>query len=647
MTLFKQIALLISIFLVIILSTIMVLNFQTASQSIQDGLYEDAKNTASSLSLSLATADGDISIIETMINANFDSGNYQRISIVDMQDKLLYERSSQIQEILVPAWFVSLVPIEAPIASANVSSGWNPIGVLHVQSDPAHAYVQLYATLQNLIVSFLILALLALVILNVLLHIILKPIKAVRGQAEAIMQNEFIILDKIPLTTEFKQVVMGMNKMVQKVQGIFEQANEALKRNHELLYTDNVTKLYNRKYLSLKFSELLEVDAKHAQGAVLMIAFHGALEANKQIGRQKVDALFIELAQLLKRYAHPFQDAIACRANGTEFMLILPACTEEKGLQIGLGICQNSLDLFDRHSLDISACSLERCGISVGITPYHTSQNMGEIFSQADYALSQAYLMDTTPAYLHANIEKLNVFGKEAWRTLLEEALEHGRFDVSAWVVIDTEQKIVDHNVLTISVEDKEGKSYPYGKFIAPAIALNLTPLIYKNIIDKIFREKNSTFADGVYAIRLPLEYLSATTTYLHLSTLFESYAHTLNFRLIIELPDSLVSKNSESMHAYMSLFQKYNIQVGIHQFTGESHDFNYLQELKPSFIKADANYFLDQSEDGMNALRIVTESIDVELVATGVRTKEELTRLNQMGIKIIQGRVAEDLLEA
>ncbi len=646
MTLFKQIALLISIFLLIILTTIMILNFNTASKSIQDGLYEDAKNTASSLSLSLATAGGDISIIETMINANFDSGNYQRISIIDMQEALLYERSSEIQEILVPAWFVSIVPIEAPVASANVSAGWNPIGILNVQSDPAHAYVQLYATLQNLIVSFVILALLALIILNVLLHIILQPLKAVQGQAEAIMKNEFIILDKIPLTTEFKQVVMGMNKMVQKVQGIFEQANEALKRNHDLLYTDNVTKLYNRKYLSLKFSQLLEVDAKHTKGAVLMIAFHGALEANKQIGRQKVDALFIHLANTLNKYALPFQDSIACRANGTEFILILPDCSEEKGLQIALDICNKSHKLFDQHELDITQCSLERCGISVGVTPYQTSQNMGEIFSRADYALSQAFLMDTTPAYLHANLEQLHVFGKEAWRTLLEEALEHERFDVAAWVVVDTKEKIVDHNVLTISFKDKEGEAYPYGKFIAPAIALSLTPLIYKNIVNKIFKDKNDEFTDGTYAIRLPLEYLSATTTFLHLSKLFEEYAHTLNFKLIIELPDSLVSKNSESMHAYMSLFKKYNIQVGIHQFTGESTDFNYLKELKPSFIKADATYFLDQTQDGMNALRIVTESVDVELVATGVRTQEELEKLTTMGINIVQGRVAEDLLE-
>ena len=56
MTLFKQIALMLSLFLIIILTTVLILNFKSANQSVQDRLYEDAKNTATSLSLSLGSA---------------------------------------------------------------------------------------------------------------------------------------------------------------------------------------------------------------------------------------------------------------------------------------------------------------------------------------------------------------------------------------------------------------------------------------------------------------------------------------------------------------------------------------------------------------------------------------------------------------
>jgi len=96
MTLFKQITILLSMLLLIILLTVMSLNFKNATESIQNRLYEDAQNTASSLSLSLGTANGDLTTMQTMINANFDSGSYNFISLVDMNNKILYKREKEI-----------------------------------------------------------------------------------------------------------------------------------------------------------------------------------------------------------------------------------------------------------------------------------------------------------------------------------------------------------------------------------------------------------------------------------------------------------------------------------------------------------------------------------------------------------------------
>lgn len=88
MTLFRQIAILLSIFLVILLATVLTLNFQSSSKTAQERLYEDAKNTSSSLALSLGSANGDLAMMATMINANFDSGNYSRIVLFDVEGGL-------------------------------------------------------------------------------------------------------------------------------------------------------------------------------------------------------------------------------------------------------------------------------------------------------------------------------------------------------------------------------------------------------------------------------------------------------------------------------------------------------------------------------------------------------------------------------
>ena len=223
-----------SIFLVVILTTVLTLNFQSANASVQDRLYEDAKNTASSLSLSLGSANGDISMMSTMINANFDSGNYLVISLLDVDDVLLYERTAESTFSDVPAWFLNNVSIEAPVASANVSAGWSQVGILNVQSDVAYAYKQLYTILINLLVSFGLITISGLVILYIILAAILKPLKEVQKQAEAVGRNEFILQTDIPNTKEFKDVVLGMNNMVSKVKAMFDKGNEELKRQKSL-----------------------------------------------------------------------------------------------------------------------------------------------------------------------------------------------------------------------------------------------------------------------------------------------------------------------------------------------------------------------------------------------------------------------------
>ena len=154
MTLFKQIAILLSLFLLILLGTVLTLNFKSANESVSQRLYEDAKNTASSLSLSLGGANGDISMMSTMINANFDGGNYLLISLVDVDNDILYERVLENSYANVPAWFLELIILEAPIASANVSAGWNQVGILHVQSDLSYAYAELYTIFKNLFIHF-------------------------------------------------------------------------------------------------------------------------------------------------------------------------------------------------------------------------------------------------------------------------------------------------------------------------------------------------------------------------------------------------------------------------------------------------------------------------------------------------------------
>jgi diguanylate cyclase (GGDEF)-like protein len=640
MTFFKQIALLISIFLTIILLTVLTLNFRSANTQIQEQLYIDAKNTASSLSLTLGTAMGDETLMDTMINANFDSGHYLRITLVDMDDKVVYNRTAEEKSPDVPQWFVDAVPIHIPVASAQVSSGWNPIGILYVQSDNTFAYVQLYDILIDLLIWFGIITLISLALLSITLHVFLRPLKKVQHQAEAISNNKFIIQKELPYTIEFRDVVNAMNIMVKKVHDIFDKGNEALQRNQELLYNDPLTKLFNRRYLMLKFPNILNCDNANNGGSILFIAINDAQEINTQIGHQKADKFFCDFAAKMLQLSQHFEDAIVSRMNGTEFAIILPDCTHNDALQRAYELKELTTALQEEYLI-----KSQNDLISIGLYRYHNNQSIPDILTKTDYALTQAKAKEDNHLYAYEQMDEKSAMGKEQWRHILEEAMTFNHFKTIFWPVVDTKTMQEVQRVLTFTLSDKDKNHYSYGNFIAPAISLGMIQKIYMYILEKLFKSPPKEQISAVYSIRLSSEFLKAAYSYDDMHKLFKLYSTHFSSMIAFEISDAIVLKNLEIVKSFDSLFDKFGYKIGINEFTGESKDYEYLREIRPQFIKADTLFFLDQSSESMSALQVLCDSLGIELIATGVKTDEELKALKRLKITTIQGPLAESLL--
>jgi len=635
MTLFRQIAIMLSIFLLIILTLVMALNFQSANKSVQERLYQDAKNTASSLSLSLGTANGDISTISTMINANFDSGNYAYISLIDVDNNVIYERKAEDEKTDAPQWFTHLLSITAPVALANVSAGWSQVGILKVQSDVSYAYTQLYSIFKNLVISFVILAFATLIILNILLMKVLKPLKLVQQQAEAITQNKFILQNNIPNTKELKDVVLAMNQMVTKVKVMLEKANEELKYQKQLEYIDKVTGLKNRKYFVNKLPEYLKEDAEVQGGANILIALNGITKANQILGRKGVDKLFKELAQLLNEHAQAHKNSIVVRMNGTEFAIFMPDSTEDSALNLAKSINEKASELIQLSGLDIKTVCLH-----IGIYVYNHRQTIQELLSYSDNALAQAKF--NNEIHVEKSETVVEIMGKESWKNIITTAVQTNNIRCAPCNVVNTKTNAIIYKVLTITLHVDDKTTYSYGQFMALAHQLGLSRQIYDNVLHRLFSQPDTNLAKTSSSIRLPYEYLKLADTYDKMKELFEKYAYTLPFKLTIGMPDRLVNKNTEQVKEYKKLFEEYNISMGIFEFIGESSDYTYLQTLRPEYIKGEPHYFVSQSRHTIAALKRITDTLNISLIATGVSTMKEVEQLHEKGIDIVQGKVTE-----
>ncbi|QHG92005.1 diguanylate cyclase [Sulfurimonas sp. CVO] len=639
MTLYKQTALILSLFLLIILSTVLILNFHSANKSVQDRLYEDAKNTATSLSLSLGSANGDLSMISTMINANFDSGNYHNITLVDTEKNTLYERVAESDIRIIPEWFRKLINLKAPVAYANVSAGWSQVGILSVQSDATYAYKQLYEIFIDLLLSFALIATISLAILNFLLHAVLKPLKLVQKQAAAITRNKFIIQDKLPCTKELADVVLGMNSMVLKVKTMFEKGNEELKAHKEIEYTDEITQLKNRKYLMDKLPAYLKVDASYEGGVNIIIAFSGVIEANEKIGHKNVDKLFVNIANNFKTYTKNINDSIVSRLNGTEFSLLLPNYSIDNALKLAKSLQKDSQDMILSSGLDLNETS-----ITIGLYAYNHKDTISELLSHSDNALAQAKFNHEN-IHIEETANALEIMGKDAWRDTINEAIEKDKFSFVSWSVIDTKVNTLAHHILSIHLDLDRNRSYSYAQFMAPTIHSGLCSHIYKKVFTMLFKNSHILPSASTYSLRLPQEYLQDQETYSDISKIMHANAAILPFKLIIELPDELVRQDSKNIRKYIELFRKYNIEIGIFEFIGEGEDYQYLQDLRSVYIKCESNYFLNQSDQSLSSLRLITDSIGISLIAVGVSDIQTLEKLKEKGIYIVQGKITEHIL--
>jgi len=659
MTLFKQMALAVSFLIIAILSAVLIQNYQTAKKDMVESLYQMTVNNISSLSATLAqnanksaimksiisakpnseTAmqDKTPAIVKSTIDAAFDSGYYKLIEF--KTDTYTYRQVDNEPIEGVPTWFIKLSDIKVAPITAEVSSDWSILGQLTILGDVTLTYKALYKIFVNLIYLFIIFSIIALTLLAILLHFILKPLKKVKYQAEAILNNEFIIQEEQPYTTEFRDVSSAMNSMVRRVKEIFKQATEAAKRNKELQYNDPVTKLFNRRYLMIKLPELISLEGRTNGGSIVLLALNEAQHLNQIVGRQKADEFFLQLAKIFKSICAIHDDNLISRVNGTEFILVLPNAHTSETQHIAQQINRDFDELLQEYNIPETQAS-----ISIGIYRYRSEITVADLLTRVDTALLKAKNNERNNTYIYEEEYEEVPLSKTQWRSLFEESIKNDNFDLEFFAVKETQTKKLIHKNMSFHILTQDNKSYCYNGFIAPAITLGMTSELYLGVLQNLFVNYKSQLNAINYSLKLPKEFLEDENSFDKLSMLFHKYAKKMHFHLCFEVADSFAIHKTATVLGYGDLFKKYGFSIGINSYTGESNDFAYLKEINPKFIKVDTQFLLDQSEDAINTLRVITNSLDIFIVATSVQTQNDIEMLAKYKIYKAQGSIIETI---
>lgn len=635
MTLYRQIAIFVTIIFVVLFITIITVSFNVIKDSVQKELYENAQNNVSTLSLSISNTTISESNIQTMINATFDNGNYERITFKNINGEIKYQ--SEQEEIIddaVPLWFKNIIEIQIPVAKATLSSNWQIIGMLEIINDKNSAYLQLYKVMTNIFLYLSISCIIFLITLYYVFHILLKPLLNIQKQATAVMNNEFIIQKELPKTKEFRTVIKSINSMIKKFESIFQTANETFSKNKELLYTDSVMNIPNRKYFVLKANEYLAQESEKNIGTTIIISIIRADLLNQLIGYINTNKFMYELAQYIKIVTKDFKESLVCRLNGTEIIIMLPT-TKVDDISF---IAKEIFSYTDMTLGDFGLKNRNDLGVYIGISEYKELKKISELFSLVDYSLEQAKLLSCKEYYISEN--KKVAIGKDSWRENILKGLNDDNFEIIYREVRDATTKENFHNSVSFILK-VDNQIYSYGEFIAPVVDLGLIADVYLYVIKKVLLSKDCKF-DTTTTIQLSSNFLNSVDTYQKLKYLFEELKNQVKCKIIFEISETLINNHYETILLFIKLFKEYGFAFAINNFIADSEDYQYLKELRPAFVKADKQYLLDM-EQNINVLKIILESLNIKLIATGVNNLEELNQLEQKQITIISGRVVDN----
>ncbi|AZE47458.1 Membrane bound c-di-GMP receptor LapD [Pseudomonas chlororaphis] len=639
MSLLKQLFLAICLFLLEAFSGSFFVSLESSREQMLSQLRSHAQDAATALGLSLTSQVDDPAMMELMVSSIFDSGYYNSIRVVNIEDEsVLLERSVPANIEGVPQWFVRLVNLHPQGGDALVMRGWEQVARVEVLSNPQFALARLWDSSLGGLLWLLVCGLLSAVFGGWLLRRQLRPLDAMVRQAEAISHREFISLPTVPRTPELKRVVLAMNQMVEKLKALFAEEAARSEKLRAESYQDSLTGLANRRLLDEQLSDQLLLNEQSGDGYLLMLRVNDLSGLNQRLGGQRTDALIKSIGDLLKRISTQADRRhwLAARNRGGEFSLLTPGLDSRGAERLAMEISATLENLRLTGACDCTPVA------HLGIVAYRTGDPLNGVWLRLDQALAQAQQHPERPWALLQDFTAGPSQPQHDWRAWIDDALSNGKLKLYFQPVVqcaDTSE-VLHHKVLA-RLLDPRGEAIAAGHFLP--------------WIERLGWSARFDLAMLEHTLDYLLEHTGPLALSLSGSTLRDPDALQRILDQLKALPDlaklltlEIDERQLPSASELQPLSQRLRdsgYRIGLQHFGGNFSQIGNLAHLGLAYLKVDGSYIrdIDRQSDKQLFIEAVfraTHSIDLPLIAERVETQGELDTLKALGLFGVMGRL-------
>ena len=635
MTLYRQLIFAITFLIVCLMAGNVFVSVFNARGYVFEQMEVHAQDTATSLGLTISHAakEKDEAQIRSFVDVVFDRGYYRHIFYSNLSGDMTIESKSPILIEGVPNWFVELVDLPEPEGKAEVVSGWFRLGEVTVVSHPGYAYRDLWRVFNEQLWLFMVTAVLCYGLVGIGLRYMLRPLQQVEAQAEAICRREFPVQENLPRTPELRRMVTAMNRMVQKIQSMFQEQVELSESLHRQAYLDSVTQLSNRRDFDSRFDAFIKSEKGGSAGVLVLIHLGGLIEFNDRSGRDAGDQCLKDVAGAMTEACGEAAGVILARRSGADLCAFIPSLdraeAEERvetlfsGLQ-AVSWIHDSDELMLHLGVAFSASVIQG----------------NSLLEEADLALRQAQHQGNCGCQWHQSggaEDESRTAGQ--WRNLLEEAIRSRQFTFHTQPIFERDGKTIDQWEVLCRLPEGEGVLNA-GVFLPMAERFGMAARIDQLMIEMLaeyYQQQGPKLCVNISPNSITDEH------FVRWLEGFLSEHSEFAKRLVLELPEFSLSINEVHVRTFGRRVVAHGAHLSLDHFGVGASAFSYLQSMPLFALKVDRCFVqgIDTNADNrffVKSLLQIAHSCDVKLLVEGVETESEWQALLELGIDGGQG---------
>ncbi|AXH09045.1 GGDEF domain-containing protein [Malaciobacter halophilus] len=528
----------------------------------------------------------------------------------------------------VPQWFINAISIDLKEMKSDISNGWKTTATIYVSANAGDAYAKLYEQAKGSLIYSALAFIISMILLFIFVQYLLKPLKTIEKLAQSIAIGNFKTIDKLPWTTEIKNVAISMNEMSRKIESVISKLNKNLENLTQKLSKDELT--------GLNLKQTFETDMKKmfiskSNGYIFTIKIDKLGEFANQHTNEEVNKFIKKFASILKECkACKGINISAYRFYGSEFALITDGINYEQAQELTATIKRE----FENLAKEIGKDEIAH----IGATPFNPIGTTDQMLHAANEAYEKAKLIGPNEAFIRDSDDLVR--DMKAWRTLVFDIIKNQRFEISyigdAKVLNSQNNELVMQEAFT-KAYDLDNKDIPIGTFVSIAEQYEKIVDFDKAVISKVISDIRLENIKHSISINLSLDSIDDLNFILWLRETLNKHKDIAS-QLVFSLTAYAVTKDIEKFKNFVTIIHELNAKVIIKRFESKFIPLDDIKNLDLDYIRLAREYTNNVKDDSskqsfIEAMVELTHLLNIKLFAENVKDEKDFEKIKELNV--------------